>query len=199
MHTTNSTRAGDPGEKIQSVALGLFIKNGITGTTTREIARKAGVSEGTIYNYFESKGDLAYRLFVRYMDEFRDVLSEKTSSVTGPEEKLSAAVRAFFGFAEKEPDAYAYIMIGHYTELRKMPYDKKKPRDIFVEIIGEGIREGVFTDMDETLGAAFVIGMITRAILFHTSGMLDMPYGELVEETASSSLRVLGYNGGRRS
>ncbi|HSC35748.1 MAG TPA: TetR/AcrR family transcriptional regulator [Thermodesulfobacteriota bacterium] len=197
MPTPMNAKAIDPGERIQSAALKLFIRKGITGTTTKEIARKAGVSEGSIYNYFESKGDLAYKLFVRYMDEFRDVLSEKTSSVTGPEEKLSAAVRAFFGFAEDEPDAYAYIMIGHYTELRKMPYDKKKPRDIFVDIIGEGIREGVFTDMDENLGAAFVIGMVTRVILFRMSGMLDTPYGKLVEETAASSLRVLGCNGRR--
>jgi AcrR family transcriptional regulator len=199
MQTPMKSKATDPGERIQSAALRLFIKKGITGTTTREIARKAGVSEGTIYNYFESKGDLAYRLFVRYMDEFRDVLLKETASAAGPAEKLSAAVRAFFGFAKKEPDAYAYIMIGHYTELRKMPSDKKKPMDIFVEIIGEGVGKGVFMDMDENLGAAFVIGMITRAILFHTSGMLDMPYGELVEETVSSSIRVLGYNYGRRS
>ncbi|MGH7849040.1 MAG: TetR/AcrR family transcriptional regulator, partial [Thermodesulfobacteriota bacterium] len=196
MYTQKSVRTIDPGEKIQSAALGLFIKKGITGTTTKEIARNAGVSEGSIYNYFESKSDLAYKLFVRYMDEFRGELQEKASSVTGPAEKLSAAVRAFFGFAESEPDAYAYIMIGHYTELGKMPYDKKKPRDIFIEIIGEGVREGVFRGMDENLGAAFVIGMVTRAILFHTTGMLEIPYGRLVDETADSSLKVLGYKPG---
>ena len=192
-----NTKATDPGEKIRSAALELFIRKGITGTTTKEIARKAGVSEGSIYNHFESKGDLAYKLFARYMDMFRDELSEKTSAAEGPAEMLSSAVRAFFGFAEREPAAYAYIMIGHYTELRKMPYNKKKPRDIFVEIIGRGIKGGVFMDMDENLGAAFVIGMVTRAILFHTSGMLDTPHADLVEETVSSSLRVLGINAAR--
>lgn len=191
-------KAADPGKKIQSAALKLFIKKGITGTTTKEIAKKAGVAEGTIYNYFENKGDLAYKLFVRHMDRFRNVLKESTSSVEGPAGKLTAAVRAFFGFAAKNPDAYAYIMIGHYTELRKMPDDKKKPRDIFVDIIGEGISEGVFTEMDQNLGAAFVIGMVTRAILFHTSGMLDIPHGRLVDETAASSLNVLGYQNGQR-
>ncbi len=190
-------KAADPGEKIQSAALKLFIRKGITGTTTKEIAKKAGVSEGTIYNYFESKGDLAYKLFERHMDRFRDELTQRTSSEAGPAEKLAAAVRAFFGFAERTPDAYAYIMIGHYTELQKMHYDKKKPRDIFVDIIGEGIREGVFADMDCNLGAAFVIGMVTRVILFHTSGMLETPYRQLAEETVDSSLRVLGYRNSR--
>ncbi|MEW6143952.1 MAG: TetR/AcrR family transcriptional regulator [Thermodesulfobacteriota bacterium] len=197
MLTPSKTKAVDPSERIQGAALRLFIKKGITATTTKEIARDAGVSEGTIYNYFESKSDLAYKLFVRYMDAFRDELSEKTAPAPGPAEKLSAAVRAFFDFAEREKEAYAYIMVGHFTELGKMPYDKRKPRDIFVDIIGEGVREGVFIDMDENLGAAFVIGMVTRAILFHTSGMLDTPYGKLVEETAASSLRVLGFDNGQ--
>jgi len=182
----------EPSEKIQGAALALFIKKGIAGTTTKEIAKKAGVSEGSIYNYFESKGDLAYKLFVRYMDKFRDELSEKTLSDTGPAEKLSAAVGAFFGFAESEPEAYAYIMIGHYTELQKMFYAIKKPKDVFVEIIREGIKNGVFMSMDENLGAAFVIGMVTRAILFHKSGMLGMSHARLMEDTVASSLRVLG-------
>jgi len=190
----SNIKSADPGEKIQNAALKLFIKKGITGTTTKEIAKKAGVSEGTIYNYFESKGDLAYKLFVRHMDRFRDLLTESTSSTEGPDGKLTTAIRAFFGFAQNNPDAYAYIMIGHYTELQKMPYEKKKPRDIFVDIIGEGIREGIFTDKDKNLGAAFVIGMVTRVILFHTSGMIDIPYSRLAEETAASSLNVLGYN-----
>ena len=197
MPTPNDTKAIDISEKIGSAALGLFIRKGITGTTTKEIARKAGVSEGSIYNYFESKEDLAYKLFVRYMDMFRDELSDATSTSGNPAEKLSAAVRAFFGFAEREPDAYAYIMIGHYTELRKVPPDKKKPMDIFVGIIGEGVRDGVFRGMEEKLGAAYVIGMVTRAILFYKSGMLDTPYAALIEEATSYSLRVLGFNNGQ--
>ncbi len=190
-------KAADPGERIQNAALKLFIKKGITGTTTKEIAKRAGVSEGTIYNYFESKGDLAYKLFARHMDRFRDMLTSSTESVEGSAAKLTAAVRAFFRFAQTDPDAYAYIMIGHYTELQKMPYDKKKPRDIFVDIIGEGIGKGEFTDMEPNLGAAFVIGMITRAILFHTSGMLNISYERLIEEAAVSSLKVLGCEVGR--
>jgi AcrR family transcriptional regulator len=190
-------RVTEPSEKIQDAALALFIKKGIAGTTTKAIAKKAGVSEGSIYNYFKSKEDLAYRLFVRYMDEFRDELTEKVTDAKDPVEKLSAAIRAFFGYAEREPRAYAYIMIGHYTELQKMPYDKKKPKDVFVEIIGEGMKDGVFMKMEVNLGAAYVIGMVTRAILFLKSGMVDMSYTSLAQDTIASSLRVLGVDAGR--
>lgn len=185
-------RVIEPSEKIQGAALALFIKKGIAGTTTKAIAKRAGVSEGSIYNYFKSKEDLAYRLFVRCMDEFRDELTEKTADAHDPRAKLSAAVETFFGYAEREPYAYAYIMIGHYTELQKLPYDKKKPKDVFVEIVKEGMEGGVFMNMDENLGAAFVIGMVTRAILFHKSGIISMPYTNLTDETKASCLRALG-------
>lgn len=46
-------------EKILSVALDLFNKRGFEQTSTKQIASKAGVAEGTIFNYFKTKDDLA--------------------------------------------------------------------------------------------------------------------------------------------
>ena len=44
--------------QILDAAARVFAKNGYARATTREIAAEAGVSEGTIYNYFDSKRDL---------------------------------------------------------------------------------------------------------------------------------------------
>ncbi len=56
----------DPKEQLaearrQQILLGaarVFAEKGFHKATTRDIARAAGVSEGTIYNYFENKRDL---------------------------------------------------------------------------------------------------------------------------------------------
>src|SRR5689334_17659099 len=50
-------------EKILRVALELFSTKGFYKTTTRQISRKAGVAEGTLFNYFRSKEDLALYFF----------------------------------------------------------------------------------------------------------------------------------------
>jgi AcrR family transcriptional regulator len=42
-------------EQILAAATRVFAQKGFCGATTREVAREAGVSEGTIYNYFEDK------------------------------------------------------------------------------------------------------------------------------------------------
>jgi TetR/AcrR family fatty acid metabolism transcriptional regulator len=40
-------------EQILGAATRVFADKGFSRATTREVARAAGVSEGTIYNYFE--------------------------------------------------------------------------------------------------------------------------------------------------
>jgi len=52
-------------QAILKAALELFSQKGFYQATTREIARKAGVAEGTIFNYFPTKEDLALCFFDR--------------------------------------------------------------------------------------------------------------------------------------
>lgn len=50
-------------KRIVNAALALFQTKGFEGTTTRAIARKAGIAEGTVFNYFRSKEDIALYFF----------------------------------------------------------------------------------------------------------------------------------------
>jgi len=45
-------------QQILDAALAIFAEKGFAGATTAEIARTAGVAEGTIYKYFQSKREL---------------------------------------------------------------------------------------------------------------------------------------------
>lgn len=50
-------------QAILAAALDLFSKKGFHGTTTRAISQKAGIAEGTLFNYFRTKEDLALYFF----------------------------------------------------------------------------------------------------------------------------------------
>jgi AcrR family transcriptional regulator len=178
-------------KRISNSALSLFIKKGIKGTTTREIAQKARVAEGTIYKHFKSKNDLALELFVNCMDLFTNRLRESISSYVDPKDKLRALIKAFFDFAKKKPKAYSYIMIGHYTELSKIPIEKLKPKDILTEVIQEGIEKGEFRRINKDIGAALIIGMIVRTILFLDIGIIEQKYDDVIHEVTEASFRVL--------
>src|ERR1022692_2095541 len=77
---TNKTNAQKPRGKrtenkektkkaILRAALELFAEKGFYHTTTKAISRKAGIAEGTLFNYFETKEDLALYFFERELDE----------------------------------------------------------------------------------------------------------------------------------
>jgi AcrR family transcriptional regulator len=50
-------------ERILSAALQLFNEKGLEGTTTKEISKRSGIAEGTLFNYFKTKEDLALYFF----------------------------------------------------------------------------------------------------------------------------------------
>lgn len=54
-------------EKIESAAVELFADNGYKGTSTRKIARVAGVSELTIYRCYKTKEELFRQALLRRM------------------------------------------------------------------------------------------------------------------------------------
>ena len=49
--------------RILEAALKLFREKGFYGTTTKEISKKARIAEGTLFNYFKTKEDLALYFF----------------------------------------------------------------------------------------------------------------------------------------
>jgi TetR/AcrR family fatty acid metabolism transcriptional regulator len=65
--------------QILDAAAKIFAEKGFHRTTTKEIAQAAGVSEGTIYNYFANKGDLLIGLITR-LAKFDHLGSELTQA-----------------------------------------------------------------------------------------------------------------------
>jgi AcrR family transcriptional regulator len=56
-------------QAILAAALTLFAEKGFYNASTRAISRNAGIAEGTLFNYFETKEDLALYFFEREIDE----------------------------------------------------------------------------------------------------------------------------------
>jgi AcrR family transcriptional regulator len=55
-------------QAILRAALELFAKQGFYRTTTKAISRKAGIAEGTLFNYFRTKEDLALYFLEQELD-----------------------------------------------------------------------------------------------------------------------------------
>src|SRR5881275_860069 len=68
-HVQAKTKENDKRSRILDAAVRVFAERGFFGATVAEIARAAGVADGTIYLYFKSKDDVLLRLFDEKMTE----------------------------------------------------------------------------------------------------------------------------------
>lgn len=58
--TTRQLQAQATKNRLIDAALRVFAEKGFVGSTTKDIAREAGVTDGLIYHYFKSKEDLLW-------------------------------------------------------------------------------------------------------------------------------------------
>lgn len=78
-------------ERILKAALELFRKKGFYKTTTKEISQKAKIAEGTLFNYFKTKEDLALYFFDREIQNCIDWFGQDEYAQQAPlPEKLFA-------------------------------------------------------------------------------------------------------------
>ena len=136
---------------VAEAALALFIREGVHRTTTRDIARKAGVSVGALFTYFKDKEELLFYIVSREQDrageQLVEVLSqqiaEATRTGTDPEEVLKTV---FSTFLRAIHDMRRFILLA-YQETKSLNSETRQAliaREQHLQsVIGEAIRYGV--------------------------------------------------------
>jgi len=86
---------------IMDVALVLFANGGYFKTSIKNIARHAGISQGLIYNYFESKEELLMAIINRFMEEISQYLGPDKNSFLS-EKEFETFIRKFFSLLKEK-------------------------------------------------------------------------------------------------
>src|ERR1051325_7255883 len=82
-------------QRIVTAALTLFESKGFDATTTKQIAQRARIAEGTVFNYFETKEDIALHFLELEVDHAIATVRGKPALRKAPlEEKLFALVQS---------------------------------------------------------------------------------------------------------
>jgi TetR/AcrR family transcriptional regulator, fatty acid metabolism regulator protein len=86
----NSVRppVADKREAILRAATRVFARNGYFNSKVADIARDAGVADGTVYLYFKSKEEILHSIFDRSVGDTITEARKQLSTTTDPREKL---------------------------------------------------------------------------------------------------------------
>lgn len=98
--------------QLLEAAASVFCSTGYTAASTNAIAREAGVSPGTLYQFFPNKEAIAIELSERLMLEMRETYGEALAPVdpaTPLETAVSAAVDRFIDFNCRHPVVYTLM------------------------------------------------------------------------------------------
>lgn len=132
------------------VALDEFIEKGYYGTSTREIARKAAVSSGLLFHYFDSKESIYLELINIGIAEMK-INTEK--AMDSPKEYLSQTLKNTFEQLESNPffrKMFVFMDSVQHTNINNEEIDLLlEPVDIckqWIPVILEGQRRGEFRE-----------------------------------------------------
>jgi AcrR family transcriptional regulator len=98
-------------DKILIAALEEFARKGYSRTTITEIAKRAKVAVGLVYNFFDNKEDLLWSCVKEYIDPEIDNLILAVSQIKDPTDRLYEFFRQHGLLLEKKPDVARFIAI----------------------------------------------------------------------------------------
>ncbi len=148
---TKSTRdGGDKRERILRAATRVFAKKGFYATRVSEVAKAAGVADGTIYLYFKSKDDLLVSLFEDRVVLLLATLERELGKRPSPRERLRAIIELQLGLLEGERDLAEVITVNLRQSTRLMKQYAAPKFLLYLEtiarVVSEGQKSGVFRD-----------------------------------------------------
>ena len=161
-------RTTDKRERILSAAERIFARHGFFAAKVSDVAKEAGVADGTIYLYFKNKDDLLISLFERRMQQVNETLRAEIERVKqkGPIDQLRAFIKAYLQLVHDEPAA-AEVLTIELRQSSKFMKEYENPQFAdFLRLLG-GI-----------IAAAQEQGMLDSTIPAHVAarmifGMLD--------------------------
>lgn len=80
-------------EQLLAAARKLFVRKGYRGTTTEEIARKAGLTKGALYHHFDSKEEILLELIKSISQHNEDAFDKILSKANKPSDIINALVK----------------------------------------------------------------------------------------------------------
>ncbi len=109
-------------EQIIAAAVHLFAEKGYYQTRVQDIARRAGVSAGLIYQYVQDKETLLLLSILDVLDSYATELPLAVRGIEGPLERCCAAFRAYCNVVDERREATVLA----YRSTKSLPAKRRQ-------------------------------------------------------------------------
>jgi len=160
-----SLRAAPPSgaqQNLLDAAIDAFAELGFGGTSTRDIAARAGRSPSAVYIHYSSKEEVLFAVSLRGHVDAMDALVEATSA-REPARRLADMVFAFSSWHLRHSQRGRVVQYEFHALTREHQVQiadlRRQIRKVVVDVIEEGIATGVFEADDPRQAADAVLSL----------------------------------------
>ncbi len=183
--------------RVLDEATALFATRGFARVSTGDIARAAGVSEGSVFHYFGSKQQLLRAVGERYGVEFAAAMFDGVEAVPSRETVREVVGRAF-GFVEKSWPGFGLFLLS--DDPSSAPLAQKANREAVTRAV-EAVLEtwsasGVIDGVDAEVVADLLFGLVEAALRACFAGRAAAGRVRYEAATVAAICEILGLERG---
>jgi TetR/AcrR family fatty acid metabolism transcriptional regulator len=168
-------------QRILDAAISVFAEQGFFQSTIAQIAKEAGVADGTIYLYFKNKDDILVQFYQyktrQIFERFRDAVAKPETAV----EKLRCLIHVHLQEFQKDRNM-AIVYQAETHQNRRLGHEQIKEmskmyRDIISEVVELGQEEGsIRKDLYMGIVKRLINGAVDDVInsWIHSGGQYDL-------------------------
>jgi AcrR family transcriptional regulator len=140
--------------QILEAAFSVFSRKGFNAANVSDVAAEAGVSQGTIYWYFDSKEELLVQALLSFFDGFGKGAVQTLAEYSTAAEKLRALGRAMVSFAAPAEGLFTLFLEFWASSPRRQEVGQVwtdvlvEFRNLIAGIVEEGVQSGEFRAVD---------------------------------------------------
>ena len=135
-------RGGDKRDRILKAAVKVFARKGFYASRVSEIAKAAGVADGTIYLYFKSKDELLTQLFEDRIVRLITLLREECARLDNGPDRVRRLVEFQLGLLEGERDLAEVITVNLRQSSRLLKQYASKRFGEYLDLMAAVIADG---------------------------------------------------------
>lgn len=191
-------KAPEKKEWIRKAAISLISREGFHSVTTDEIAVEAGVSVGTIYNYFKNKADILSYIFQVEHTKLNIYFARIKKRELSIPEKFKLLISQFFKYALNNKDI-AKVLHGESNKpdreiAREILNYMSTIRVYLKDLLREGVEEGTVCDCyDLDMMINVIIGAASGSVFYY--GHYHLEKKEYISKKESDELFNILSNG----
>ena len=183
--------------QLTRAAYSVVSKKGYYNFTIKDIAKEAGLSTGLVHYYFKDKQDLLFNLLKEMNKNLKVYLNKSISQSDDPSEKLTIFIKQAFDLVVTQKD-YSFVLFDFWTQINRNEKMKKANIKLFQsyrhecsEILKEGIKTGVFKEVDINYTTAIIIAVIQGMIIQYVIDNEAFNYSEYTDKVTDQIITLV--------